>query len=126
MQIKESAVSLRASNISLWTNSGQQALLAHMSRSELLDYLVARSFGFRKGDRRTFRGSLLDNANRGYDAAYWLSVLTMGAAAGDPGSVATFTEKRPGEPLAFGPGSPEVAPKPSSATSHTPSWWRHP
>jgi hypothetical protein len=94
MQMTESIVSLRASNIWIWKDRAQQAVWAHMSRSELLDYLVAKSFGFRKMSHRTYRGSLLDNANRGYEAAYWLSVLFEGVAAGDPGSVAAFTRQQ--------------------------------
>jgi hypothetical protein len=62
MQITETIIALGASNITLRSNGDQQRSLSHMDRDQLLDYLVAKSLGFRSLRGRSYRQSLLDNA----------------------------------------------------------------
>jgi len=73
-----------------------------MDWDQIVEYLAAKSSGFRQGRRRKYRDSLLDNANNLERTIYWLEVLMKGVAAGDPGSVATFRGMQPGDPQASG------------------------
>jgi hypothetical protein len=102
MQMTESIVGMRAANISLWSHSDQQLRLSHMDRDQIVEYLAAKSSGFRQGRHRSYRDSLLDNVNNMERTIYWLEVLMKGVAAGDPGSVATFRNMQPGDPQASG------------------------
>jgi len=102
MQITESIVGMRAANISLWSHSDLQLLLSHIDRDQIVECLAANSSRFRQGPRRSYRDSLLDNANNTERTIYWLEVLMKGVVAGNPGSVATFRGMQQDDPQASG------------------------
>jgi hypothetical protein len=90
IQISESLVSLQASTIRLTTKPN---IFPPISCEELIEYVVAKTQGFRRPKRRSYRQGLLDHASDWPHFSSMLRSLMKGVVAGHPGCTATFLDK---------------------------------